>query len=91
MSRKHFNPVGICLWCNELFERENGHQKYCSTKCVRAAKNERNKRWMSDKRIKRNQLTNHSLDDTLRELTKYNEEHGTHLSYGQYMLMKNNK
>jgi predicted nucleic acid-binding Zn ribbon protein len=76
-----------CEICGELMA---GNGKYCSTECRRIAHIERTKasqkRAAQQKKKKKKKLA--PLDAILEELAEYNRKHGTNLSYGQYVHLK---
>lgn len=68
----------ICKVCGARFTSNSRHSEYCSSECSaydRSAKRHTYRR-------------NESIEAILRicrEIEAYNKEHGTHLSYGQYV------
>ena len=85
-----------CLHCGKEFRPLIGTQMYCCRSCYELAKKKKTlglnaeeqavyNRKKRDERAARNKRT---LDDTLKELDKYNAEHGTILSYGQFVVMR---
>ena len=77
-----------CLHCGKEFRPLIGTQMYCCRSCYELANKTRAKIYTRKKREERAARKNHTLDDTLKELDKYNEENGTRLSYGQYVIMR---
>ena len=84
-----------CVICGKKLEGEQ--RKYCGLDCQKEgnrlnnlkngkAKREKN---AEDKRNKKQALS--PLDKTLRELRRYNEKHGTNLSYGQFVHLQGMK
>ena len=67
-----------CKWCGSPFESETRGKKICpACDSVKRAKEEERKR----QRQKPDKL-----GDLQREIDTYNREHGTALTYGQYVL-----
>lgn len=66
-----------CAICGKEFVPFKRTQTCCSKQC-----------WQRKRRGKPTRTDNTDLASFLREIKKYNEEHGTCLSYGQYVLMK---
>ena len=77
-----------CLHCGKEFRPLIGTQMYCCRSCYELAKKKRAEIYNRKKRDERAARNKHTLDDTLKELDKYNEENGTRLSYGQYVIMR---
>ena len=77
----------VCA-CGKLFVPRDGRQKFCSPDCP-AKKKSHN--YPDDfQKPERKRTISRSpvgLDQALKDLKKYNAEHGTLLSYGQYMAM----
>lgn len=66
-----------CKWCGNRFDSEKSH-KYLCPKCEGDTDKETEKKKKSIKEDK--------LGDLQREIDTYNREHGTALTYGQYVL-----
>jgi hypothetical protein len=76
-----------CLNCGEEFMHINEGKKYCP-KCVAERERERKRKaYASYKGRKRPSIEIKTISQVLKELKAYNEANGTHLSYGQYVLM----
>jgi predicted amidophosphoribosyltransferase len=74
-----------CFNCNREFTYTSDAKKYCP-ECEKEIKRERNRKFMANKR-KKASIEIKTISQVLQELKAYNEEHGTCLSYGQYVLM----
>lgn len=74
-----------CFNCNREFTYTSDAKKYCP-ECDKEIKRERNRNFMRKKRAKPS-VEVKSIREILIEMENYNKEHGTHLSYGQYVLM----
>ena len=72
-----------CFKCDREFEHMNEAKKYCP-ECEKQIRRERSRKCMAKKRAKTNIK---SLSEIERERRAYNEEHGTCLTYGQYVNM----
>ena len=77
----------VCA-CGKLFVPRDGRQKFCSADCP-AKKKSHNYPDDFQKPEKKRVISRSpvGLDQALKDLKKYNAEHGTLLSYGQYMAM----
>lgn len=77
----------VCA-CGKLFIPRDGRQKFCSADCP-AKKKSHNYPDDFQKPEKKRVISRSpvGLDQALKDLKKYNAEHGTLLSYGQYMAM----
>lgn len=84
----------VCKQCG----REFIHTTFCKTYCDECSadrKRERNKKFMRKKRGSQisggykttTRRESKSLSQVVRELEEYNKEHGTCISYGQYVSM----
>ncbi len=73
------------LKCGNYFDYSSSLKKYCP-ECDAELRKERSKKCMQKKRAK-NTVKFKTLTEVMRELKAYNEEHGTHLTYGQYISM----
>lgn len=75
-----------CERCGAVFEAERGKQRLCeSCRGHRAARAPiKEKRRSSD-------VKGASLDEICRELAEYNRKNGTFVSYGQWVVMRNEK
>lgn len=68
----------ICKVCGARFTSTSRHSEYCSTECSEYGREQKRQS------LRRSQ----SLEPLLkicREIDAYNKEHGTRLSYGQYV------
>lgn len=76
-----------CNKCGKEFTHWNAQKSYCD-ECSTQMKRERNRKFMQKKRGKI-PITqrNKSLDEIMNDLSAYNKEHGTCLSYGQFVSM----
>jgi hypothetical protein len=80
----------ICIDCGKSFIG------YCNEKrckdCKRDESYRRNQEYIKRMRLKKEKAERPqakvSLDQIIKELEQYNRENGTHLSYGQYVAMK---
>lgn len=78
----------VCA-CGKLFAPRDRRQKFCSPDCSAKKKNH-NYAEEFKKPQRKTRAVPHppvGLDQALKDLKKYNAEHGTLLSYGQYMAM----
>jgi predicted amidophosphoribosyltransferase len=75
-----------CFKCDRMFNYTSDAKKYCP-ECEKEIKRERNRKFMANKRKKKPSVEVKTISEVLREMKAYNEEHGTCLSYGQYVLM----
>ena len=64
-----------CAECGKVFRSPNEEEKFCPD--CKKIKEKKKRKPKSDK----------SLWAVLRELEKYNKEHGTKLSYGEYVSL----
>lgn len=67
-----------CAECHKVFRNPDENERLCP---------ERKKIKESKKKPKQKAKSNKSIFQITRELKKYNKEHGTRLSYGQYVLL----
>ena len=74
-----------CFKCGREFEHTNEAKKYCP-ECDKQIRRERSRKCMQKKRTKAS-CEIKTLREIERERRAYNEEHGTYLSYGQYVNM----
>lgn len=75
----------VCAVCGKEFISHNNNAKYCCYECKKKHTREHERNLRNEKAKASNQSREHNLNQTLYNLHKYNEEHGTRLSYGQYM------
>lgn len=78
----------VCA-CGKSFIPRDKRQKFCSPDCPAKKKSHNYPEEFSKPKMK-TQVVQHppvGLDQALKDLKKYNAEHGTLLSYGQYMAM----
>lgn len=80
----------ICVWCGTWFEAEHPRQKRCPS--CRELPHDRKEydrlRTLEKKRkAQRSALKGLPLEVVVQELTKYNEKHGTSLTYGQFVML----
>lgn len=66
-----------CFYCGTIFETTKYDTNYCSAKCRAAERNEL-----------RHRVANKDILSAVSECEEYNRTHGTCLSYGQYINMK---
>lgn len=66
----------VCRCCGDPFETDRSNIRYCS-ECAQTQTEETGKN-----RIEANK----GIYSDLRKLKKYNDKHGTNLSYGKYKL-----
>lgn len=76
-----------CEECGKTFTPEYANTKYCSPECKHAAAKRKNDVWKGYYKP-RKRKSDDGLTTALREIKEYNEQHGTHLSYGQYQAMR---
>ena len=67
-----------CAECHKLFRNPNENERFCP-ECKKIKE--------SKKKARQKAKSNKSILQITRELKKYNQEHGTRLSYGQYALL----
>lgn len=67
-----------CAECHKMFRNPDENEKICPD-CRRIRENKK----ITKKKVKANK----SIWQTTRELEKYNKEHKTRLSYGQYVAL----
>lgn len=80
MVKQYFKK---CRTCGKQFVTFNSRKQLCE---ICGDKNEiKRSRHEQSKNVKEPAKRKNSLDAKLRELKAYNEEHGTRLSYGQYI------
>jgi ribosomal protein L37E len=84
MQTIKYTYILTCLNCGRKFENYNIGKKHCP-ECELQLKRERNRKYMRNKRKPSVEIK--TISEVLAELKQYNEEHGTCLSYGQYVLM----
>lgn len=71
-----------CKFCNITFVPVNRTHAFCSKKCRDAYYRQANaKKKAQSKKLPK-------LDRAVSEIEKYNKEHGTRLTYGDYQAMK---
>jgi hypothetical protein len=76
-----------CIDCGLTFVAKNPKALRCAC-CRREAARLQTKEHQEKKRIYRDSIKpKKSISDVLRELKRYNEEHGTFLSYGEFIVM----
>ena len=79
-----------CAYCGKEFMPVIGPQIYCSRECCVLAKRKRDLRNRKKIKVKtRERKRSVTLDEILKEIEEYNKKHGTFISYGQYMSMRN--
>ncbi|MBR5782884.1 MAG: hypothetical protein IKY33_01510 [Clostridia bacterium] len=69
----------MCEICGEAFESQSKRKKRCPVCDYMLYKSP------LEKRAAKNKPTESALDKLLGEIAEYNREHGTSLSYGQYV------
>ena len=67
-----------CAECHKVFRNPNENERLCP-ECKKIKE--------SKKKARQKAKSNKSIWQITRELEKYNKEHGTRLSYGQYVLL----
>ena len=67
-----------CAECQKVFRNPNENERLCP-ECKKIKE--------SKKKARQKAKSNKSIWQITRELEKYNKEHGTRLSYGQYVLL----
>ena len=67
-----------CAECHKVFRNPNENERFCP-ECKKIKE--------SKKKARQKVKSNKSILQITRELKKYNKEHGTRLSYGQYVLL----
>lgn len=67
-----------CAECHKVFRNPNENERLCP-ECKKIKE--------SKKKARQKAKSNKSILQITRELKKYNKEHGTRLSYGQYVLL----
>jgi predicted nucleic acid-binding Zn ribbon protein len=76
------------LICGKPIDPNSRRKKYCSDKCgaIGNAQHAKENRELlkSEKKVRPKKIT---LDKTLKALNKYNKQHGTNISYGEYSRM----
>lgn len=81
----------ICVWCGTWFEAEHPRQKRCPS-CRKLSHDrkeyDRLRNLEKKRRAQRSALKGFSIDEVLRELSSYNKQNGTYLSYGQFVMMR---
>ena len=81
----------ICVWCGTWFEAEHPRQKRCPS-CRKLPHDrkeyDRLRNLEKKRRAQRSALKGFSIDEVLRELSSYNKQNGTYLSYGQFVMMR---
>lgn len=79
-----------CEYCGQEFHPVIGPQIYCCRECADAVQRKRvRENARKHKKIDRiKKVYRSALDDRLKELNEYNKQHGTHISYGEYMSMR---
>jgi hypothetical protein len=75
----------ICEICGAEFEPTSNRQKYCCDDCLKIAKKQWNKKQKHKKQCIKSKKR---LDEKLAEINFYNEQHGTHYTYGEYQALK---
>ena len=81
----------ICVWCGTWCEAEHPRQKRCPS-CRKLPHDrkeyDRLRNLEKKRRAQRSALKGFSIDEVLRELSSYNKQNGTYLSYGQFVMMR---
>lgn len=76
--RERRRKSGLCIKCGKPLEPGTGSECWeCKNKESIRHKNRRNSRKKTD-----------NLENIAKQILKYNNEHGTRLSYGKYIAMK---
>ena len=68
----------LCKVCGAPFTSTSRHSEYCSIECSKCEQENR-------RRAARRKRSLEPIISICREIEAYNAEHGTHLSYGQYV------
>lgn len=79
----------VCERCGATFYSYSAKARWCEP-CRVIVRNERNKQWRRSAKNRQAEIRlplKKTINDILRDLRKYNEEHNTHLTYGQYVAM----
>lgn len=86
MSRK------ICIWCGKEFDAEHPRKKRCpecsELPLERNEETDRIRRLRKKRSTQRAALKGFSIDEVLKALKVYNSIHGTALTYGQFVMLK---
>ena len=77
-----------CKRCGKEFTHWNSYKSYCDECIVEKDRERQRKRYASKHRKPKPSVERKSISDVLKEMKAYNEAHGTCLSYGQYVLIK---
>ena len=86
----------ICIICGKKYIPRSSSQKCCSSACSAINNRELRKSWHTEQKSWAEQkaekpkpaVKSKSLKAIVKELAQYNKEHGTRLTYGQYVLKK---
>ena len=88
--RRERNIKKTCQRCGATFYAASGRAMRCE-KCREAwnkeARSLYDKQHRAESKLKSN-VVSKSLSQIMSDLKQYNKEHGTHLSYGQYISMR---
>ncbi len=81
----------ICIWCGQEFNAEHPRKKRCP-KCSELPHDrkeyDRLRNLEKKRRAQRSALKGFSIDEVLKALKVYNSIHGTALTYGQFVMLK---
>lgn len=80
----------ICKICGKEFECINEKTKCCSERCREEHKRRFNSEWKRKQIELRNKpkVRKSALSAMTAEIARYNKKHGTNLSYGKYVMLK---
>ena len=84
----------LCSICGNPIDPNSRRTKYCSDECANkgnAQHSKKNGKLARERKAKEKKSKAKpkriSLDNTLKEIAKYNKKNGTNISYGQYSRM----
>lgn len=80
----------VCADCGTEFFNTSKRALRCE-ECRKQRDRDRAKRSYIKRKVKREKLPSKSIRQITRELEKYNKEHGTHYTYGQFVSLLHNK
>lgn len=76
-----------CRQCGREFTHWNANKSYCD-ECAEERKKNSIKKYVKKNQVKKKaKKSRQSLNEIMIEIAEYNKEHGTSLSYGQYVSM----
>ena len=68
----------VCSVCGVRFTSTSRHSEYCSAECSEYGREQKRRAYRKSRSLE-------PLLSICREIDAYNKEHGTRLSYGQYV------